>query len=387
VNKKNKILFIGSLPPPYHGSSVYFENLINHPLIKSEFSVFSLNTSDSRSDLDNLGRFDYMNVKTAVKNLFQFYKICRKQKPDLIYINTPQGIAYIREGLFVLISKLFFKSRIIQHLHGSEFLNFYSKANIFMRYFISISQKKIDYSIVLGEKLKHIFIKWQKSENIISLPNGIQSEVTYKGRNVNNRLPILFFFGNLLKFKGLFLSLEVLEIIKKDYPDIKLNVAGKWGHDWYFNLSQEKVKEEFYRMVDEKNLNSNVNFIGSVYHENKINLLENSDILLYPTYIDGFPLVLLDAMSAGCPIVSAGTVGAIPEVVVDGETGFLINNYIAKNYAEAVIKILKDRKLFYYMSLNARKRFEEKYTLDINIRNIVSIFNGVINNSWNKEVI
>ena len=296
-----------------------------------------------------------------------------------MYINTPQGIAYIREGLFVLIAKIFCSSKIIQHLHGSEFLNFYGRSNMFMRFLINMTQKKINYSIVLGENLKYIFKKWQKLENIISIPNGIKAEVTYKERNINGRLPVLFFFGNLLKFKGLILVLEILEKIKKDYPDVKLNIAGNWGYDWHYGLSKERVKEEYYRYIEEKNLQNNVKLLGPVYEQRKTDLLEDSDILIYPTHMDGFPIVLLEAMSAGCPIVSAKMVGAIPEIVVNGETGFLISDYSAERYADAVKKIIESPELFHYMSLNSRKCFEEKYTLEINIENIASTFENVIN--------
>jgi glycosyltransferase involved in cell wall biosynthesis len=371
-------LFIGSFPPPYHGSNVYFQKLINNSEINNRFEVITLNTSDPRHDLDNLGKFDFINIKTALKNLYQFYKICKERKPDLIYINTPQGIAYIREGLFVLISKMCSKTKIIQHLHGSEFLNFYGNTNIFMKYLINKTQKKIDYSIVLGDNLRYIFKKWNKLVNIFPVPNGIQPQINYTKRELNGKLPVLFFFGNLLKFKGIMLALEILNIVKKDYPDIKLNIAGSWGHDWYYKLSQEKVKEEFYGIIKKNNLESHINFLGPVYDEKKSDLLKESDIFIYPTHMDGFPIVLLEAMSAGCPIITTKMVGAISEVIVNGETGYLISDYSAERYADAVKKIIGDSKLFSQMSENARNRFDKMYTLDINIKNIVSVFEEIL---------
>jgi glycosyltransferase involved in cell wall biosynthesis len=284
----------------------------------------------------------------------------------------------------VLIAKIFFKSKIIQHLHGAEFLNFYGKSFAFRKFFIYITQKKIDYSIVLGANLKYIFRKWNKLENIFSVPNGIQSQIKYKEKDSKSKTPVLFFFGNLLKFKGLMLVLEILELIKKEYPEIKLNIAGNWGYDWYYRLPQKEIKEEFYKLVKEKNLGDNLNFIGPVYGKEKIELLENSDILIYPTQMDGFPIVLLEAMEAGCPVITTKLVGAIPEIVVNGETGFLISNYSTEKYAEAIKKLLEDPLLFKSMSLNSRKRYKEKYTLDINIKNIVTVFENVLNGREKK---
>jgi glycosyltransferase involved in cell wall biosynthesis len=375
---KKKILFVGSLPPPFHGSAVYFYNLINHPIIESKFDVIVLNTGETREDLGNVGKFDFINVKTAIQNLFQFRRICKKEKPDLIYINTPQGIAYFREGSFVLIAKIFSRAKIIQHLHGSMFLNFFGNSNFLMKFFINITQRRINYSIVLSENLKYIFRRWSKKENIFSVPNGIQSEAGYPARKLNGRLPVLFFFGNLYKFKGLFLALDILEIVKKRFPDIKMNIAGNWGYDSYFNISQERMKDEFFRLVKKKNLGNNINFIGPAFGEDKANLLKNSDILVYPTYMDGFPIVLLEAMSAGCPVVSSRTVGSISEVIINNEIGFLISDYSASRYADAICRLLSDAELFEKFSSNAQKRFYENYTLDTNIKKIAETFEKVL---------
>lgn len=378
MENKKKIIFVGSLPPPYHGSATYFQNLINHPEINKKFKVVVYDTSEKRKDLENVGRIDFINIKTAIGNLFQFKKICRKEKPDLVYLNTPQGIAYFREGLFVLIAKIFSKALIVQHLHGSEFLNFYGRSNFFFKFFINLTQKRINYSIVLSDNLRYIFRKWNKLENIFSVPNGIQPEVDFEQRELNGRLPVLFFFGNLYKFKGLILSLKILEIVRRKFPKIKMNIAGNWGYDSYFNMPQNTIKEEFYKIIRENNLQENINFIGPAYDKDKIELLKNSDILVYPTYMDGFPIVLLEAMSAGCPVVTTRVVGSIPEVVVNNETGFLISDYKPERYADAIIYIINNPDLFSKLSVNSQKRFKEKYTLDKNIKIIINTFEKIL---------
>ncbi|MBI5403299.1 MAG: glycosyltransferase family 4 protein [Ignavibacteriae bacterium] len=384
-DRKKKILFIGSLPPPYHGSSVYFYNLVNHAGLKEEFDVLCLNTGEVRQDLDNVGRVDFINIKTAINNIFQLIDLCRKERPDLVYINTPQGIAYIREGSFVLIAKLFYKIPVIQHLHGSEFLNFFGRSNFLFKFFINLSQKRVDYSIVLGDNLRYIFRKWNKLENIFTIPNGIEPPADFARRELSGRLPVLFFFGNLYKFKGLLLSLEILEIVKKVYPEIKMNIAGNWGNDSYFNLTISKMKEFFFGAIKEKDLESNINFIGPAYGNDKVELLKNSDILVYPTYMDGFPIVLLDAMSAGCPVVTSKVVGAISEVVVNGETGYLISDYNPENYANAILKIIGDEKHFIKLSANSQKRFREKYSLENNIKNLELIFQKITGERQKKH--
>ena len=103
---KSKILMILNLPPPYHGSNVANETLWNSK-IKESFDCDLLDISDRRS-IDNLGKFDLTNVYLALKNICQFIGKLKKTKLDLIYLPVSQNnLAYFRDGLFILFSKLF----------------------------------------------------------------------------------------------------------------------------------------------------------------------------------------------------------------------------------------------------------------------------------------
>ncbi|MEZ4823125.1 MAG: hypothetical protein R2942_12185 [Ignavibacteria bacterium] len=81
---KKKILLIGSLPPPVHGSNVYFNNLINSE-IKNEFDIAHLDISDHR-DLKNLSKLDFTNVTLALKSIIDLRKKLKDFRPDLVYI-------------------------------------------------------------------------------------------------------------------------------------------------------------------------------------------------------------------------------------------------------------------------------------------------------------
>ena len=76
--EKNKIVLIGSIPPPFHGSSIYFNNLLNSK-IRDEFEISHLDISDHR-DLDNLSKLDLTNVRLALKNILSLYKIVKESK-------------------------------------------------------------------------------------------------------------------------------------------------------------------------------------------------------------------------------------------------------------------------------------------------------------------
>lgn len=371
-----KILLIGSLPPPYHGSSIYLKTLLNSR-IKEVFEVIHLDTSDHRDDLDNLGKADFINVFFALKNFLQLTRILLTKKPDLVYVIPSQGLAYIREGIFVVLTKTLSNAKVIEHMHGSFFDTFFSQSGGLFRWFISFTQKRVDYAIVLGDKLTNLLARWIPAGNVFVAHNGVDFSVELNGKFSTSVVPSLCFLGNLLKFKGFIDAVSSLKFIKQNRGDVKLNIAGEWAYDPIFAMTAKQIQEEFERTVTENDLKRNVVFWGPAYGSRKTSLLEGSHIFLYPTLNDGLPLVLLEAMAAGCPVITTD-VGAISEVVIDGETGFIVEKSDPQAIAGAAAKMIEDPELRIKMGKAARKRYEECFTLEKNIDKIIEIFSKVL---------
>lgn len=372
---KYVLLMIGSLPPPYHGSNIYFQNLINSS-VKDEFQIIHLNTSDNRPGLNNIGKIDLRNVFYAVKNVFNLFMLIRKNKPNLVYLSPSQNIAYLREAAFIYVVKGFSNAKIVQHFHGAFFFRFYQQANFILKFFIDRTQKKIDFTIVLGEKLKSNFEKWIPKEKIVAIVNGINiklNHIKHNGKNVN-----CFFLGNLFKNKGLFKVIEAIGLLKEKYPQLKLNIAGNWGYDPIYNLSETQARIEIDNLISKYRLEDRVRFFGPVYEEKKIKFLEDNNILLYPTEYDALPLVILEAMAAGCPVITSKDIGAIPDVVMDGITGMLVDNKDIAQLTTAIEKLINNPELIRQMGLAARKRYEDQYTFRIHINEIINTFNEIL---------
>ncbi len=170
---KKKIILVGSIPPPYHGSGIYFQNLLNSK-IKDEFDVIHLDISDHRN-LDNLSRLDFTNAYLAVKNIFELIAKLRKHKPDLVYIPVASNfLPYLRDGKFILSASMFSKAKIVIHLHEGKYFReeFFNNSNLLVKYFIKKTLSKVDTAIVLGEKLKYVFEGFVADVKVC--PNGIE---------------------------------------------------------------------------------------------------------------------------------------------------------------------------------------------------------------------
>ncbi|MCS7232291.1 MAG: glycosyltransferase, partial [Elusimicrobiota bacterium] len=200
---KLNLLIIASFPPPYHGASIYVKKLREALLRDGEFEIYVIDTSDHRDDINNLGKLDFLNIYSALKSIFKLVITLLKNKIDVVYIPISQNaLAYFRDAIFILISKLF-GSKVVVHLHGSYFRDFYDKSPKFYKKIIDISIKKVDGAIVLGEKLRYIFQKWLPDKKIYVLPNFIKwnFEITRDLKTKFNHADkpvVISYLGNLI---------------------------------------------------------------------------------------------------------------------------------------------------------------------------------------------
>jgi glycosyltransferase involved in cell wall biosynthesis len=124
-------------------------------------------------------------------------------------------------------------------------------------------------------------------------------------------------------------------------------------------------------------LNKNIKFLGHVNNKKKEELLYNSDIFLYPSIWEGFGLSLIEAMVFGIPVITT-RVSAIPEIIIDNKTGFLINEGDYKELANKIIYILSNKKNIYNIKKNAIKHVLNKFKLDEKVDELVITYKNTL---------
>lgn len=121
----------------------------------------------------------------------------------------------------------------------------------------------------------------------------------------------------------------------------------------------------------------NVNFHGPQYNEKKYELLKSADILVYPTYNDAFPLVILEAMMFGLAVISTHQ-GAIPEIISNNENGYLVNEGRVDELFLKVKTLNSQRDLLMNMKKASRTLYENKYSESIFEQNLTRIINELV---------
>ncbi len=357
------------MPPPFHGSSVYLKKLVSFLEQDGHLQSFVVDTSDKREDLNNMGRFDYRNIVAALKAIWDTILALKAHRPSVVYVPVSQNAGgYLRDGFLFIISKAF-GSRVLIHLHGSNFRRFYGNSNFLVRTFIDCTMREVDAAIVLGDKLQPIFKKWLPPEHIFVLPNFVNWSCKCSSR-VERRdgEVVLTYLGNIRESKGIFEFLEAAHMtISNTERKIKFKVAGKFRDDPFTGMTEIQTISKF--RAKASSIGPNIEYIGPVNEESvKRELLEGTDIFVFPSWLEGQPLVILEAMSAGCPVISTKGVGAIDETVLDGFTGILVRQKAVSELTNAMVKLVADDELRKKMSANALSEFKRRFTPEQHLR-------------------
>ena len=103
-----------------------------------------------------------------------------------------------------------------------------------------------------------------------------------------------------------------------------------------------------------------------------------ADIVTVPSiYLDAVPMINIEAMAAGKPLVST-CYGGSPEFVEDGKTGYIVNPFDTEAYAERLAQLLTDPELAQQMGAAGHQRYLDQFTLATHIQNVVRLYQGVI---------
>ena len=220
--------------------------------------------------------------------------------------------------------------------------------------------KLSDRVIVIDEK-SYATLRSYGFNNIDYLSNPLSPKISKLSNAVLDRVPkSILFVGQVVRTKGVF---ELLEACK-DIPDINLKMVG---------LVPENFENQISEMYGDAPW---INIVGVKPSDEVIKEMMQCDLFVLPTYTEGFPNVILEAMSAGCAIISS-PVGAIPQMLEDDENGrygVLIEPKNIAQLREAIVSLLDDENKKKEMRRNVKQRVNKRYNLPIVWKQMVAIW-------------
>lgn len=345
---------------------------------KSEILIIGPNADGGISSVINLfeqyGLFNekiirltsYRNVNTlkklAVYIIFLFrylWILITNNNIKLIHLHSAADGSFYRKFLALKIAKIF-RKKVIFNIHPIWFIVFYNKSNNFIKRIITNALNNSDLILVLSENIKSEITNICQNRNIQILYNPVAIK---EFNHIPSDTIRVTFMGNLNKNKGVYDIIEAAKYIQN--PNIIINLYGKG------------IFEEFNNLISDNQVTEIVKIQGWIGGAEKDIALENSDIYILPSYTEGLPMSILEAMSAGLPIIST-PVGGIPEAVKDGVNGFLIQPGDYKALAEKIDLLANDKELKEKMGQESLRIAKEKFDINVIINQLKEIYDELL---------
>lgn len=355
---KSRILILGPLPPPEGGVATTVSNLLNSKL-SNDFELIHMDISTKRS-LSKQGRIDTKNIIALFFMIILLIGKIIKSRPHIVQIESSSGTSFLKNSVFILISKFVFCSVIIS-IHGSgiRFINFFESLPYFGKLYVKFIISKCDAVRILSEKWIETFNSELKLKvnKIFVIPNGVNFEFfdinRHHGSLIENECKILY-LGAIGEKKGVFDLLYASEILQEKGCEFKLNIVGP--------EMEEGCKEKLKIISMKRNLEKYIEIYKEIKYNETISFYSSADIYILPSYTEGLPMTLLEAMASGLPVVST-KVGAIPEIIEDGINGFLVNPGNIFDLASKIEILINNKPLRKKMGLMNKAKAREKYSL------------------------
>jgi glycosyltransferase involved in cell wall biosynthesis len=368
ITMQNKILVIGQLPPPIHGSNImaqiFLESLgrngVKGGIVQKKFSKKN----------DEVGKVSLGKLFKVFPLFVRLFKSVKEEKPDLcVYFITVGLSAFLIDSLMIRVLR-HFKIPYVLYFHGAGYLKYAGHSVALVSHMVKDVLSSSCGGMILGEGLKEDVRMFIPENRLFILPN------TVPDMNPDRRMPTcpdgnpvrIVFLANLDPSKGPMEFLHMAKMLIFQERNVKFILAGN-PHNAIFS-------DQLRQFILQEGLQDYVDMPGGIYGSEKAALFGSSDIFVYPTQKDAFPLVNLEAMQWGIPIITS-PIGAIPEAVLDGINGYIVNPRNIQEIVTKVLMLVHNPKLRSTMGMAGRKLYDERYSIsayDKHVKNALEFF-------------
>jgi glycosyltransferase involved in cell wall biosynthesis len=257
------------------------------------------------------------------------FKLWTDHSIEIVHLHGSHEGSFIRKYIIFLLSKNIFKKKVIYHIHSSHYHKFFNNSNKFFKSRICNFINHSDALIVLSEEWKDYFNKSFSPKKIFILENIVKNPNYYNDNIVKGKIKLLF-LGRIGERKGIFDLVQAI-IKNQSLNEIELLIGGDG------NVAKLK------KMLISNNL-QNVKFLGWVKDNEKTQLLKETNIFILPSFDEGLPISILEAMSYKKAIISTN-VGGIPRIVKNNVNGFIIDPGDINQIVESINNYMLNPKL------------------------------------------
>ena len=261
----------------------------------------------------------------------------RKIKPDIVHSQS------LLSGIPALAAQKFLKIPYVIWGRGSDIYIPGRFTRMTSKPILQNADAVLALTKDMKQKIQEIY-----DRGITVVPNGVDLErfkISSEGKKEDNANTIVF-VGRLHPVKGVQYLIEAMAIVHREMQDAKLVLVGD-------GVERSRLEE----LAERLDLNDCIQFAGQVPQERVPQVMNQADVFAMSSLSEGFPVVLLEAMAAGLPIV-ATNVGGIPDIVEEGVNGCLVNAKSPDEIAEKILILLQNDEILKKIAANNREKAE-----------------------------
>jgi len=355
------VLMLGPLPPLTGGMATVIVNLCRSQLA-DRFNLLTLNNGKTTRP----GRTLIEGIASQVWLLGQLVQTIRANRVQLVHLHTCEFMGFWRDCIHMFVARML-GCRGIWHIHGARFDEWAAKQGPVRKAVMRRAFEKASAVIVLSNKWHEKLRPFAERACWRVVPNGIP--MPSPTNSVEAREPVFLFLGDWSPRKG------VQDLVAATA------LAVRSGFNGYVHLAgfakepgQTEALEESLRT---SGCASRIRVLGTLTGPDKEDTLAKAACLVLPSYGEGLPMAILEAMSHALPII-ATPVGAIPELITEGVEGFLVRPGDVQSLADRLVHLGANADLRVRMGKAARRRVEAEYDLEVMAQRVSRVYDEVL---------
>lgn len=341
MNTRIKVCLIAPIAPPIGGIATWTEKLMEFN--QNEVEFIYINTSLKKNSVKNniLYRIIY-GVDIAYSTLKELKETLNRKKIDVVHITTSGSLGFLRDYCILKYARNK-NLKVITHFHFGRAADIINKHG--MEYFLMKKIIQLSNTVITIDKKSYYELS-KLSNNVIDIPNPVNTQKNIEINVTNKRI---CYIGYIIASKGISELIKAWNSLSDIYQNWELMLIGPYNDEYYMHIKEE-IKS------------NNIFILGEKTHKETMELLSSSSVLVLPSYTEGFPNVILEAMTYGKAII-ATNVGAIPEML-EQNCGLLVK---PKNVNDLIskMKLLMDDEIHRYeLARNARRKVCNEFSIE-----------------------
>jgi glycosyltransferase involved in cell wall biosynthesis len=359
-----RVLMVG--PQALGGISTLAATLV--PVLEQRVELLYLPTAPGKPHKES-GSISPRNLGRIVSQYSRFLPALHRFRPDIVHLHTSQGSAWLKDTFFVLAGKTLGR-RVVLHVHAASFDELYGERTRFTQRYTRAVMGLADAVIAVSTEWRGYLERIVPIDRIFAFRNCIAVDA------LPSRIPDeatagvkALFLGSIGVRKGAIDLLEAVSRLESGGCPFELWIAG--GEEKEGDLLRLRTR------LEELHLEDVCRLVGEVRGAEKARLLEEADLFVLPSYHEGLPMAILEAMAAGLAVI-ATPVGGIPEVVREGHNGFLVAPGDVEALAERLTFLVRDRDLREVMGRRSREIAERELDVKPYVERLVSLYESLV---------